>query len=172
MELWAEDEARLGLKPILRRVWAPRGERPLAQVRQRYCWLYVFGFVRPKNGENEWFILPGVSTEIMSAVLCEFARLAGAGARKQILLLIDGAGWHVSTRLQIPEGIHLHFLPAYSPELQPAERLWPPLRESVANQSFENLKALEERLDGRCTQLHSQPAYLQSLTLYHWWPEA
>lgn len=85
--------------------------------------------------------------------------------------MIDGAGWHVSRKLEIPEGLHLHFLPAYSPELQPAERLWPPLRESVANESFEKLPALEERLNGRCQQLHRQPAYLQSLTLYHWWPE-
>ena len=171
MELWAEDEARLGLKPILRRVWAPKAERPVAVVRQRYEWLYVFGFVRPKSGESEWFILPRVSTEIMSAVLAEFAALLDAGPQRQILLLIDGAGWHIAKGLEIPEGLHLHYLPAYSPELQPAERLWPPLRESVANESFERLSALEERLDQRCQQLHSQPTYLQSLTLYHWWPE-
>ncbi len=74
MELWAEDEARLGLKPILRRVWTPRAERPQAQVRQRYEWLYVFGFVQPKSGESQWWLLGGVSTEAFSAVLGEFAQ--------------------------------------------------------------------------------------------------
>lgn len=92
MELWAEDEARLGLKPILRRVWTPRGERPVAVARQRYEWLYLFGFVRPASGQSEWFLLGGVSTEAMNAALCEFARLSGAGPQKQILAL-DRRGW-------------------------------------------------------------------------------
>ncbi len=173
VELWAEDEARLGLKPVLRRVWAARGrkKRPLALVRQRYEWMYVYGFVHPVTGRSEWWLLPTVSTEAMSAVLQEFAKLTGAGPQKQIVLLIDGAGWHTSKNLQVPEGLHLHYLPAYSPELQPAERLWPPLRESVANESFETLSLLEERLQCRCRQLSSQRAYLRQLTHYHWWPQ-
>ena len=55
VELWAEDEARLGLKPIARRVWAVRGRRPTASGRTQYQWLYVYGFVRgadiPEVGE-------------------------------------------------------------------------------------------------------------------------
>jgi hypothetical protein len=47
VELWAEDEARLGLKPIARRAWSPRGVRPTADGRTRYEWLYVYGFVGP-----------------------------------------------------------------------------------------------------------------------------
>lgn len=110
VELWAEDEARLGLKPVLRRVWAPRGKkkRPQALVRQRYEWMYVFGFVHPVTGRSEWWLLPQVSTDAMSAVLQEFAKLTGAGPQKQIVLLIDGAGWHTSKKLQIPDGLHLH----------------------------------------------------------------
>lgn len=52
VELWAEDEMRVGgLKPVLlRRVWAPRGRRPIARVRRRYEWAYVYGFVRPRTG--------------------------------------------------------------------------------------------------------------------------
>jgi hypothetical protein len=48
---WAQDEHRLGLKPLLRRVWARRGKRPLAPVHHRYEWLYVYGFLRPKTGK-------------------------------------------------------------------------------------------------------------------------
>ena len=50
VQLWAEDEMRLGLKPVIRRVWAPKGRRPTARVRRRYEWLYVYGFVRPSRG--------------------------------------------------------------------------------------------------------------------------
>ncbi len=57
----------------------------------------------------------------------------GAGRDHQVLLVLDGAGWHTSRRLRSPDGLHLLVLPACSPELQPAERLWPLLREAVAN---------------------------------------
>jgi len=51
VELWAEDEARLGLKPVIRRVWAPVGERPIARLKRGYEWTYLYGFVRPHSGE-------------------------------------------------------------------------------------------------------------------------
>jgi len=47
IEFWAMDEHRIGLKPILRRVWARRGFRPRVLVHHRYEWLYVYGFVHP-----------------------------------------------------------------------------------------------------------------------------
>jgi hypothetical protein len=157
----------------MRRVWAPKGrQRPLALVRQRHEWLYVFGFVRPRTGENQWFIPGGVSTEAMSAVLAEFARLVGTGTRKQILLLPDGAGWHLAKALEIPEGIQ----PPPAARLQARSCSLPSAcgqhcAKSVANESFEMLSALEKRLQERCHQLHSQRAYLHNLTHYHWWPE-
>jgi hypothetical protein len=41
VELWCEDEHRLGLKPIIRKVWSPIGERPSVKVHQRYEWTYL-----------------------------------------------------------------------------------------------------------------------------------
>lgn len=173
MEVWAQDEARLGLKPIVRRVWARRGRahRPLCAGEHRYQWMYVYGFVHPHSGHAEWWLLGGVNTPAMSAVLAEFAALVGAGQDKRVLLVLDRAGWHVSKDLVIPEGIHLVHLPASTPELQPAERLWPPLREAVANENFADLAALDARLSERCGQLSAQPEYLAACTNYHWWPQ-
>src|ERR671916_251663 len=99
MELWCEDEARLGLKPIVRRVWALRGQRPLAMNHTRYEWLYVYGFVRPATGQSSWLVLPTVTTAVMSLALAEFARDVGAGADKTIVLVVDRAGWHRSMEL-------------------------------------------------------------------------
>ena len=45
IEVWAFDEHRVGLKPIIRRIWAPIGERPIAEVEHRYEWLYLYSFV-------------------------------------------------------------------------------------------------------------------------------
>jgi len=69
VEAWAQDEHRLGFKPILRRVCARRGERPLAPVHHRYEWLYVYGFLRPKTGESFWLILPALNKELFSMAL-------------------------------------------------------------------------------------------------------
>ncbi len=172
LEVWCEDEARLGLKPIVRKVWALRGQRPLASTRTRYEWLYVYGFVRPATGQSYWLIVPTVTTAVMSLALAEFARDVGAGADKQVVLVVDGAGWHRSGELVVPAGVELVFLPASTPELQPAERLWPMLREAVANRSFESLDELQDRLVERCLQLAEQPDVVQAATNYHWLPAA
>lgn len=172
VELWSEDEHRLGLKPILRKVWSPVGERPVAEVHHRYEWTYLYAFARPKTGELHWLILPRVNHEVFSVALESFAREVGAGTRKRILLVLDGAGWHTTDKLRVPEGIHLEFLPASSPELQPAERLWPLSNEAVANRYFEEIEDMEEALVERCVALLDQPEIIRSYIRYHWWPEA
>jgi transposase len=64
----------------------------------------------------------------------------------------------------------LEFLPPRSPELQPAQRLWPLSNEGVANRHFEEIDDLEEALVERCVALGEQPEIIRSYTRYHWWP--
>jgi len=172
VELWAQDEARLGLKPVMRRVWAPVGERPVARVKRGYEWTYLYGFVRPESGRVYWLILPTVNTELFSMALREFAKEMGAGEDKHILLVLDQAGWHTGGEVEVPEGIHLEFLPTGSPELQPTERLWPLTNEAIANQFFEEIEQIEEVLVERCVELLEQAGTIKALTNYHWWPQA
>ena len=153
VELWCEDEHRLGLKPILRKVWSPVGERPIAKVHQRYEWTYLYAFARPETGEVHWLILPSVNAEAFSLALENFAREAGAGKRRRILLVLDQAGWHTAKKLRVPEGIHLELLPSHSPQLQPAERLWPLSNEAAAKRHFERIEDLEEAMVDRCVAL-------------------
>jgi hypothetical protein len=87
-----------------------------------YKWRYVFGFVHPATGRTEWFITSTVSVAGMSLVLGEFAANVGASSTRRIVLVIDGAGWHTGDDLRVPEGLHLVYLPPYSPELQPSQR--------------------------------------------------
>src|SRR6185503_12185405 len=61
VEVFATDEHRLGLKPVLRRVWAPKGQRPIALGHHRYKGLYVTAFVQPTSGEVFWSISNGVA---------------------------------------------------------------------------------------------------------------
>jgi transposase len=171
VEIWAEDETRLGLKPVTRRVWAPVGERPQARFQRAYKWTYLYGFVHPESGELFWMILPTVSTEMFSLALSEFAKEVGAGKQRRILLVVDKAGWHTGGEVDLPEGIHLEFLPRGSPELMPAERLWPLSNEALANGLFEEIEEIEEALMERCIELLDQPGVIRDLTNYHWWPQ-
>ena len=170
MTLWAEDEHRLGLLPVRRRVWSPQGQRPLAQVERHYQWLYVYGFVRPRTGQSWWCLLPRVSLEAMALALAAFARDERIDATHRAVLVIDQAGWHVSKELHLPEGIDLVFLPPYSPELQPAERLWPLLDAPIANRALGTMAALEAILVQRCRTLEADRPRLKAHTHYHWWP--
>jgi hypothetical protein len=168
--VWAEDEHRLGLLPLVRRVWAPRGRCPIARVERRSQWRDVFGFVRPATGRSGWCLLPTVSGEAMTAALTEFARDEGIGPGRRAVLVVDRAGWHTAADRAVPEGIDFASLPSYSPELQPAERLWPLVDEAVANRAFPDLAALEDALADRCRALRADPAAIGAHTRFAWWP--
>ena len=168
--LWAEDEHRLGLLPVVRRVWAPQGQRPPARVERRYEWLYVYGFVRPSSGRSWWGLLPRVSTDAFAVALAAFARDEGIDAAHRAVVVIDQAGWHTALDLAVPEGVDLVRLPPYSPELQPAERLWALVDEPIAHRAFADLDALEDVLVARCRTLEADPPRLRAQTHFHWWP--
>ena len=169
IEVWATDEHRIGLKPIIRRVWAPKGQRPIAVGHHRYKWLYVTAFVQPISGEVFWYVSNGVSKPFFAALLALFAREAGAGQDRLIVLGLDNAGWHTAPNLAVPDGIRPVYLPPYSPELQPAEHLWPVLDEPLANHYFGTLADLEHVVTERCRVLNRDQ--LKPGTNFHWWPK-
>jgi transposase len=169
VEVWAADEHRLGLKPVRRRVWAPMGQRPIALGHHRYQWLHVVAFVQPTSGEAVWYLCSGLSKPFFAELLAAFARQTGAGQKRHIILVLDNAGWHGPEGLAVPEGISLVFLPPYSPELQPAEHLWPLVDEPVANRHFATLADLEAVIAERCRRLDAET--VRPHTDFHWWPK-
>jgi hypothetical protein len=166
--VWAEDEARLGLKPIARRVWSLRGRRPTSNGQSRFESLYVFGFAHPATGRNRTLILPRANTEAMGQALAEFGRWADPDGRKVLVLIVDNAGWHVAGKLAVPPNVALAHLPPCTPELQPAEPLWPLVREGLANKTFPTLPALADPLEKRCGWLAGNPATVKGAVGFHW----
>lgn len=156
--------------PILRKAWSPVGERPVVPVCRKYEWFYLYGFVRPSTGETFWLILSSVDTVLFEYSLKEFAKHTGAGKDKKIILVLDGAGFHPE-KTKVPEGIVLEFLPAYSPELQPAEKLWPITNEGVCNRVFASLDDMINEQSKRCQELINQKEQVKNRCLFHWWPE-
>ena len=92
--------------------------------------------------------------------------------KRVVLAAVDQAGWHTSKDVALPEGLHLLKLPTHSPELQPAERLWPLVDEPVANRRFLSLDELEGVLVERCQEILGRPETTRSRTRFHWWREA
>ena len=168
VEVWAEDEHRLGLKPVRRRVRAPVGRRPIALGHHRHRWLHVIAFVRPTGGETVWHLASGLSEPFFEAPLAAFARETGAGRGRHIVLVLDDAGWHGPEGLAVPEGIGPVFLPPYGPEPQPAERLRPLVDEPIVDRHFATLADLETAIAERCRRLEA--AALKPHTDFHWWP--
>ncbi len=168
VEVWGQDEARLGLQPVLRRVWAKRGRRPTVTVEPRYEWLWLYAAVHPHSGTVFWLILPFLNTKCAELFLAEFAR-THLMPGKRIVLAWDGAPAHRAKKLRVPKGITLVNFPAYTPQLNPSERLWSGVKEGIANRRQENIEELEEEVVRRCQNISAKPEQVKSLTSYHWW---
>lgn len=169
VETWCSDEARFGLQPVLRRVWAPKGERPVAQVAPAYEWLWLYAAAQPSSGANFWLSLPRLDTEMAQLFLAELAK-THAPPGKRIVLYWDGAPAHRAKGLQVPERITLVQGLPYTPELNPAEKLWPLVKEGVANTCFKELGALERRVCRRVRCLSEERELIAARLKYHWWP--
>lgn len=138
------DEGRFGMHTEHGRLWALRGIRPIAPTRIGYENFYIYGAVSPVDGEGFALFLPWVNTEMMNLYLEQFAKTY---PQDEITLIMDRAGWHRSAALRVPANIHPLLLPAYSPELNPAEKLWQWLRRHVTrNRLFNSDEELEEAL--------------------------
>jgi transposase len=177
VELWAVDEHRIGLKPILHKVWTlptlsgQRPHRPIAPVEHRYAWRYVVGFVHPASGRTVWHLATSVNIELFSVELEAFAHEVGASPTKQIVLVLDRAGWHDSPKVRVPEHVHLLFLPPHFPELQPAEHLWPLTDTVLVNRHFALIEELEDAQAERCVALQARSDLIRSATRFAWWPQ-
>jgi transposase len=160
---------------LLKRVWTLPGQRPLAPVEPRSDWRsdwrYLVAFVHPASGRTMWHLATGVSAELFTAELAAFAQAVGAGPKKQIVLVLDQAGWHASHDVVVPEHVHLLFLPSHAPELQPCEHLWPFSDAPLVNRHFQDIDELEDVQLARCAVLQERRALIRSATLFSWWPK-
>ena len=169
MGIWSQDEARFGLQPIIKKCWAKRGKRPIAEVNPKYEWTWSYGAVEMATGKSFFLTLPNLQAVAVEIFLAEFANFHGLGKEKIAILLWDGAPAH-RAKLVVPAGIELFRIPPNTPELNPSERLWLPLREAVSNRCFNEIEEMEEVLLTEMQQLSAQKEYLSGLTNYHWLP--
>jgi transposase len=145
IEVWQQDEARIGQQGTLTRVWGETNSRPTAVRQTEYQWAYLFAAVNPLTGASSALIAPTVNTHYMNKHLRFISRQAGPDV--QVVLVLDQAGWHVAKALLVPTNITLLYLPPYSPELNGAERLWFFLRSHyLSNRIFKDYDELFEAI--------------------------
>ena len=142
LRVYFEDEARFGTQGTITRVWAPKGSRPRAVRQNGREWLYVLMAVGVSTGSASALIMPELNTVVLNLFLEQFARELPKGVHA--VLIWDGAGYHTSGDLVVPENVSLIQLPPYSPELNPVENLWHYLRaHHWSNREYEGYSSLE-----------------------------
>ncbi len=167
MEIWFQDEMRLGQRNGIVRPWARRGSRPRQPADQRYESAYLFGAICPAKGKGAALALPHADTEAMQLHLDEISQSIARGAHA--VLLLDRAGWHTTGYLAVPKNITLIFLPSRAPELNPVENVWQYLRANwLSNRVFNTYEEIIEAACQAWRNLIMRPEAISSIGLRDW----
>ena len=160
----AQDEGRFGRVNIPKASWAPMGIRPNVPkqvVRQSF---YAYCAVAPELGKISSLILPYCNTEMMNIFL---ENVSKEFSNNEIIMQVDGAGWHRSKALKIPKNIYFIMQPPYSPEVNPTEHLWDEIREKyLHNRTFNSLQETIDKVCFGLNDLSSKPKYIKSMTFF------
>src|SRR5262245_24847468 len=140
---------------------------PPQRAPRRTASTYIFGAVCPKEGKGAALILPACNTEAMNLHLAEIAAAVAPAAHA--ILLVDQAGWHMSTRLVVPANITIITLPPKCPELNPVENVWQFMRDNwLSNRVFKSYDDLVDHCCNAWNKLVDQPWRIMSIGLRQW----
>ncbi len=157
-----QDEARFGRVNIVRKYWAPRGTRPIvgSQIIREYT--YAYAAVSPADGVMDSLVLPEVNTSVFELFLGE---VSSRHLSEYIVMFMDGASWHKTKKLELPDNMKIVFIPPYSP----TEHLWDCIRENwFPNKTFKSMDAVENTLVDALVALENDHDRVQRLTGFSW----
>src|ERR1051325_10892328 len=123
VELWYGDECGIEGDPRPRRRWSARGSRPRVPCLGDHIRANVIGAVCPRTGQNFAMSFDGVDTDVFQCFLDHLAEAIPPEPGKRCVLILDNASWHKAARL-CRHHFECRFLPGYSPDFNPIERLW------------------------------------------------
>jgi hypothetical protein len=167
IEIWWQDEARVGQKNKITRRWARKGSRPRAPKDQRTKSAYIFGAICPARGVGAALVLPRCDTEAMQWHLDEISSQVSLGAHA--IVMADQASWHTTEKLAMPANITLLPLPARCPELNPVENIWQFMRENwLSNLIFKSDDEIVAKCAEAWNKLTSQPTRIKSIGSRKW----
>jgi transposase len=167
VRIFCQDESRVGLLPVQRRRLTLSGVKPVGRVQYCFANFYMYGTVEPKTGESFFLELPQLNTVNFQIFLNEFAQHYQESLN---IVVLDNGSCHKAKALVIPDNVVCLFLPPYSPELNPIERLWRELKDQLAWVLVTPLEELEHRVEAILR--HYSKAAIQSLTSYPYFVHA
>jgi putative transposase len=167
VKVFAQDETRLGLLPVVRRRITACGVQPVATVTYQFDNFYLYGAVEPTTGASFFLELPSLNSRAFQVWLDGFATAFPDSVN--VLILDNGAG-HKAKAVCWPANVVPVFLPPYSPELNPIERLWRDLKDKLADIPVKTIVALSEAMSAIIQ--HYSPTTLQSLTSFAYFVQA
>ena len=134
----------MGLQTIARRKLTAKGIKPITPYQHKFDNFYLFGAFSPINGASLLLEMPFCNSSTFQIFLDE---LSAYKPREFKILILDNGAFHHAKSLQTPENIALIFLPPYSPELNPAERMWRFIKDRMAMTAFRSLEAMKMKLE-------------------------
>jgi len=169
LRLFFQDEARIGQKGRVCHIWWKRGERPPGLCDRRFTFAYIFAAVEPGSDNAFALVMPYVDMAAMQAFLDGFAKTIADN--EHAVMALDQAGWHGSNNLAVPANVTLVPLPAYSPELNPVERVWLYLKERfLSHRLLDDYDAIVDNASTAWNRLLAEAGRIKSLCSYPWIP--
>lgn len=157
-DIYFFDESRFGTHSKVGHGWFKKGKRTAVAVKLGYENFYVYSAVNAITGEDFTLIIPNVNTDCMNVFLEEMSK----SLTKDAIIIMDGASWHKSKELKVANNLQIMYLPAYSPELNPVERLWQYMKSNIIkNKVYETMDDLKEAVCVFIRKLNSE--LLQSI---------
>jgi hypothetical protein len=160
----AADEGRFGRLGQVRQAWCPGTIRPDSPQQLVREYLYAFVALAPSLGRMSALVLPFSNTDMMNLFL---EQVSEEFSDFFIVMQVDGASYHGSKDLMVPENIRLIAQPPRSPELNPTEHVWDEIREKhFYNRIFESLDAVSDTLCKGLKELMDLPEKIKSMTYF------
>ncbi|MDE0687391.1 MAG: IS630 family transposase [Candidatus Poribacteria bacterium] len=143
VRLFSQDETRYGLLPVINRRITLRGIKPVAEIDARYESIYLYGAVEPLTGERFFLEFSHITSECFQ---CFIEKFSEAFSESLNVLVLDNGRFHQAKSLEIPENIVFVFLPPYSRELNPIERLWQDIKAKLFVETYKTLGAMQAKV--------------------------
>jgi len=123
VQLWFSDECGVEGDPRPRRRWVQPGKKRTLPYLGDHIRQNIIGAVCPKDGQLFSIIVDGVDTDVFQVFLDEMAKAIPEKPGQRQIIILDNASWHKAKRLNWHH-FEANFLPSYSPDYNPIERLW------------------------------------------------
>ena len=155
---------RYGTRTIPARKWTAQGHRPQGAMKYGYQYRYLFQATQPSTGKTFEMYLPNMSGECFQLFLTEFAR-----QHPDQVMILDNAGCH---HAKWKEGtfpaVELEYLPPYSPDFNPQERMFQELKKPLKAKVYDQLEQIEQDLQPTLDTFWNNPNKVKQLTAWDW----